>query len=78
MAQSRTERDRPHWSGVLGLMLLILLILWLTGNLKPAPPLIAPGLDFNQSQPATRRWLTTARVAPERSARSWSTRHAAR
>ena len=55
MTQSRTERDRPHWSGVLGLMLLLLLILWLTGNLKPAPPLIAPGLDFNQSQPATRR-----------------------
>ena len=55
MAQSRTDRDRPHWSGVLVLMLLILLILWLTGNLKPAPPLVAPGLDFNQSQPATRR-----------------------
>ena len=55
MTRSRTERDRPHWSGVLGLMLLILLILWLTGYPKPAPGLIAPGLDFNQSQPPTRR-----------------------
>ena len=55
MTHSRTERDRPHWSGVHGVMLLILLILWLTGTLKPAPGLIAPGLDFNQSQPATRR-----------------------
>ena len=58
MTGSRTERDRQHWSGVLGVhgvMLLILLILWLTGTLKPAPGLIAPGLDFNQSQPATRR-----------------------
>ena len=54
MTHSRTERDRPHWSGVLGLTLLILLILWLTGILKPAPSLIAPGLDFNQLQPATR------------------------
>ena len=44
MTQSRTERDRPHWWGVLGLMLLILLILW--PILKPAPPLVAPGLDF--------------------------------
>lgn len=51
MTHSRTERDRPHWSGVLSLMLLILLILWLTGNLKHAPTVIAPGLDFNQSQP---------------------------
>jgi hypothetical protein len=41
--------------GLSGLMLLILLILWLTGNLKQAPPLIAPGQDFNTSQPATRR-----------------------
>jgi len=55
MTHSRTERDRPHWSGILGLALLIVLILWLTGMLKPAPPLIAPGLDFKQSQPATRR-----------------------
>jgi hypothetical protein len=55
MAHSRTERYRPHWSGVLGLTLLILLILWLTGYLKPAPGLIAPGLDFTQSQPETRR-----------------------
>jgi hypothetical protein len=58
MTHSRTELDRPHWSGVLGVhgvMLLILLILWLTGTLKPARGLIAPGLDFNQSQPATRR-----------------------
>ena len=39
----------------LGLMLVILAILWLTGNLKQAPPVIAPGLDFNSSQPATRR-----------------------
>ena len=52
MPHSRTELDRPHWSGVLGLMLLILLILWLTGNLQHATSLIAPGLDFNQSQPA--------------------------
>ena len=46
-------------SGVHGIVnapaLLILLLLWLTGLLKPAPGLIAPGLDFNQSQPATRR-----------------------
>jgi hypothetical protein len=55
MTHSRTERDRLHWSGVLGLMLLILLILWLTGSLKHAPPVMAPGLDFNQSQPAPRR-----------------------
>ena len=58
MTGSRTERDRPHWSDVLDVhrvMLLILLILWLIGTLKPAPGLIAPGLDFNQSQPATRR-----------------------
>ena len=58
MTHPRTERDRPYWSGVLGVhgvVLLILLILWLTGTLKPAPGLIAPGLDFNQSQPATRR-----------------------
>ena len=53
MPHSRSERDRPHWSSVSGLMLLILLILWLTGYLKPAPGLIAPGSDFNQSQPAT-------------------------
>ena len=53
MTQSRKERDRPHWWGVLGLMLLILLILW--HHPKPARPLVAPGLDFNQSQPATRR-----------------------
>jgi len=53
MTQSRTKRDRPHWSGALALMLLITLILW--PILKPAPSLIAPGLDFNQSQPATRR-----------------------
>jgi hypothetical protein len=52
MTHSRTERDRPYWS-LVALSLLIALILWLTG--KPAPPLIAPGLDFNQSQPATRR-----------------------
>jgi len=55
MTQSRTERDRPHWWGVLGVMLLILLGLWLTGNLKHAPSILAPGLDFNQSQPLTPR-----------------------
>ncbi len=55
MTHSRTERVRPHWSGVLGVTLLILVILWLAGYLKPAPGLIAPGLDFKQSQPATRR-----------------------
>jgi hypothetical protein len=38
-----------------GLMLVILVILWFTGNLKQAPPLIAPSMDFNTSQPATRR-----------------------
>jgi hypothetical protein len=55
MTHSRTERDRPYWWGVLGLMLLMLSILWLTGNLKQqAPSVLAPGLDFNQSQPATR------------------------
>ncbi len=52
MTHSRTERDRAWWS-LLALSLLILLVLWLTG--KPAPPLIAPGLDFKQSQPATQR-----------------------
>jgi hypothetical protein len=41
--------------GLLGLMFAILVILRLTGNLKQASPLIAPGLDFNTSQPATRR-----------------------
>jgi hypothetical protein len=40
--------------GLLGLMFMILGILWLTGILKQAPPLLAPGLDFNGSQPATR------------------------
>jgi hypothetical protein len=41
--------------GLSGLMLVILVILWLTGTLKQAPPLIAPGMEFNTSQPATRR-----------------------
>ena len=41
--------------GLLGVMFMILGILWLTGNLKQAPPLLAPGLDFSGSQPATRR-----------------------
>lgn len=54
MTQSRMERARPHWAGV-GLLLLLLLVLWLTGNLKRAPSLIAPGLDFSESQPATPR-----------------------
>jgi hypothetical protein len=31
-------------------MFMILGILWLTGNLKQAPPLLAPGLDFNGSR----------------------------
>jgi hypothetical protein len=46
---------RRYDVGLSGLMLVILVILWLTGNLKQAPPLIAPGMDFNTSQPATRR-----------------------
>jgi hypothetical protein len=49
------ERGWRYNVGLLGLMFLILVILWLTGNLKQAPPVIAPGLDFNQSRPATRR-----------------------
>jgi hypothetical protein len=40
--------------GLLGLMFMVLGILWLTGNLKQAPPVLAPGLDFNGSQPVTR------------------------
>jgi hypothetical protein len=55
MPHSQIARHRPHWFGVSGLTLLILVILWLIGYLKPAPGLIAPGSDFNQSQPATRR-----------------------
>jgi hypothetical protein len=46
---------RPRSGVVLGLMLVILVILWLTGNLKRAPSVLAPGLEFNRSQPATRR-----------------------
>ena len=46
---------RPRSGVVLGLMLVILVILWFTGNLKQAPSVLAPGLDFNGSQPATRR-----------------------
>jgi hypothetical protein len=45
----------PRNGVLLGLMLVILVILWLTGNLKQAPSVKAPGLDFNSSQPATRR-----------------------
>ena len=48
-------RGWQYHVGLSGLMLVILVILLLTGNLKQAPPLIAPGLDFNTSQPATRR-----------------------
>jgi len=46
---------RPRSGVVLGLMLVILVILWLTGNLKRAPSVLAPGLDFNNSRPATQR-----------------------
>ncbi len=49
------RRGWQYHVGLSGLMLAILVILWLSGNLKQAPPLIAPGLDFNTSQPATRR-----------------------
>ena len=46
---------RARRNGVLlGLMLVILVILWLTGNLKQAPSVKAPGLDFERSEPATR------------------------
>ena len=54
MPKSAGRRWQYH-VGLSGLMLVILVILLLTGNLKQAPPLIAPGLDFNTSQPATRR-----------------------
>ena len=48
-------RGWQYHVGLSGLMLVILVIFLLTGNLKQAPPLIAPGLDFNTSEPATRR-----------------------
>jgi hypothetical protein len=48
-------RGWRYYVGLSGLMLVILIILWFTGILKQAPPLIAPGVDFNTSQPATRR-----------------------
>jgi hypothetical protein len=44
----------PRHGVLLGLMLVIGMILWLTGNLKQGPPVLAPGLDFNTAQPATR------------------------
>jgi hypothetical protein len=34
---SRAGWGGPHYSGLLGLVLLILLILWLTGNLAGGP-----------------------------------------
>jgi hypothetical protein len=48
-------RGWRYYVGLSGLMLLILVILWLTGNLKHAPSALAPGLDFDNSRPATRR-----------------------
>jgi hypothetical protein len=46
---------KPSHGVLLGLVFVILVILWLTGNLKHTPSAEAPGLDFNGSQPATRR-----------------------
>jgi hypothetical protein len=46
MPHSQIARHRRHWFGV-SLTLLILVILWLTGYLKPAPGLIAPGSNFS-------------------------------
>ena len=46
--------ERHHYGVLFGLVLL-LVVLWLTGNLKRAPSVLAPGLDFNNSRPATQR-----------------------
>jgi hypothetical protein len=48
-------RGWRYYVGLSGIMLVILVILWLTGNLKQAPPVIAPGLDSNTTLPATPR-----------------------
>ena len=52
---SRAKVGDSHNVIVLSIVLFLALILWLTGNLKRAPGLQAPGLDFDSSQPATRR-----------------------
>jgi hypothetical protein len=52
---SRAELGGSHYGIVLSIVLFLVLILWLTGNLKQAPSVKAPGLDFNSSPPATRR-----------------------
>jgi hypothetical protein len=40
-------RGWRYYVGLSGIMLVILVILSLTGILKQAPPVIAPGLDSN-------------------------------
>ena len=52
---SRAKVGDSHNVIVLSIVLFLVLILWLTGNLKQAPSVKAPGLDFNSSPPATRR-----------------------
>ena len=52
---SRATLGGSHHGVVLGIVLFLVLILWLTGNLKQAPSVKAPGLDFDSSPSATRR-----------------------